>query len=105
MVRKNSKAGLHTGNTIRLPGGHPFLLKYQNYSYFVMEARSMDKGQMKEFSDLMRYMPTANGYVEYSMNKKRRWELPRVIRNKLVEQSDNDNLLVSLLLGIKCDKV
>lgn len=55
----------------------------------------MDKDQTRQFSDLMKYMPTADGFVEYSMNKKKRWELPRVIKNKLLEESDNNGLLVS----------
>lgn len=98
MGRRSGKAGLRrsTGNTIRLPGGHPSLQKYQNYSYFITEARNMDRDQTKQFGDLMKYMPTADGFVEYSMNKKKRWELPRLIKNKLLNESDNDELLVCL---------
>lgn len=95
MVRKNSKAGLHTGNTIRLPGGHPFLKKLQTYGYFVTEANDMDRNQRRCLKDLISILPFPNGSLQYSMNKKRRWDLPRLLNRTLIQQSDNPGLLVS----------
>ena len=95
MVRKCSKAGLHTGNTIRLSGGHPFLNRFQKYSYFVADADTLHHNQRKALKEVMDILPFPDGHLEYSMNKKKRWQLPKVIHSTLRVESDNPNLNVS----------
>lgn len=102
MVKKQSKRGLNTGNTIRDYKRNPALRQYQKYGCLVMgyEPRAQRGTDLKAkdiLKDFNAYLPGSElGEVEYSLNKKRRWELPSQMKRKVHEEEDSEHVEVSL---------
>lgn len=101
-MKKQSKHGLNTGNTIRDYKRNPALRQYQKYGCLVMgyEPRAQRGTDLKAkdiLKDFHAFLPGSElGEVEYSLNKKRRWELPSQMKRKVHEEEDSEHVEVSL---------
>lgn len=98
MVKKGSKRGLNTGNTIRRCLKEQNLYKHKKYGYFVVtsDVTSDDSLSAKStLKDVSAVIPS-NGYthLEFSLNKKKRWELPECIKQKIHKEQDSPNVQV-----------
>jgi len=103
MVHKGLKRGLNTGNTIRNHPGLPNSRQYRKYGCLVInndlrgDNSVIAEGVVK---DLMSYLPTkGQSSVEYSLNKRRRWELPEHIKSKIELESDSQDIKVLKVLN------
>lgn len=98
MVKKGSRRGLNTGNTIRDYRHNPALRQYQKYGCLVLGERvSIDKNPKAKATmrDVHTQLSFADPGLEFSMNKQRRWELPAFLIQKVYAEAGRGNVEVS----------
>ena len=101
MVKKGSRRGLNTGNTIRDYRRNPALRQFQKYGCLVMGAHDQQQIQQNQkaqevMQDVFSCLPPNlhGSGVELSLNKKRRWELPHNLVQTVDAESDSKDIEV-----------
>ena len=97
MVKKGSRRGLNTGNTIRNYRHNPALRQYQKYGCLVMGTQAIDRKNPVTRSimrDIHTDLPVSDPGVEFSMNKRARWMLPSQLKQKVSAEADSKNIEV-----------
>ena len=110
MVKKGSRRGLNTGNTIRNYRHNPALRQYQKYGCLVMGTQAIDRKNPVTRSimrDIHTDLPVSDPGVEFSMNKRARWMLPSQLKQKVSAEADSKNIEVRFQSNVTflCSKI
>ena len=104
MVKKGSKRGLNTGNTIRQCSKVPALRQYQKYGCLIVTSKvkpQQSPAAKRVIEDVSSFLPCNESIsTEFSLNKQKRWELPENLKLTVDREQDNTDLQVCN----KCDK-
>lgn len=98
MVKKGSIRGLNTGNTVRKNISHRHQRKY---GCLVVKTEDIDgtissKASQQVINDFSVILPSlTNDDVEFSLNKKRRWEFPELLLTRIENEMDSSDIKVS----------
>ena len=102
MVKKGSKRGLNTGNTIRQHGKGSALRQYQKYGCVVVtsDVGEFDTSATKKvINDLGTTISVKGGSgVEFSLNKQKRWKLPESLKHKINTEQDSTDIQVNVVI-------
>lgn len=103
MVKKSSKHGLNTGNTIRRHSNELGMRQSQSYGCLVVSRQvcgndsKAAKAATKDIDDIIPSKePT---HVQFSLNKRKRWEVPEFLKSKIEDEQDSTDVEVSYTFG------
>ncbi|KAL4220940.1 hypothetical protein ACF0H5_019206 [Mactra antiquata] len=105
MVLKTEKHGVRTGNTVKRWDTH-YYRKYKSQAYLIRShlLKESDEEGM-DFEDIAQFHDTGafgegqsmSDGIEYSLNKHMRWELPRILENKILEETHEEDYAIELV--------
>lgn len=92
MVKKGSKRGLNTGNTIRHCFGDPQLRQCQRYGCLVVSSEVAGEEAHTTVDDM--FLSKGVNGIEFSLNKRKRWEVPEDLKEKIEDEQDSTHIKV-----------
>jgi len=98
MVKKGSRRGLNTGNTIRNYRHNPALRQYQKYGCLVVtESTNKSPASNTIMKDIHARLPSSGPGVELSINKRSRWTVPSQLQQKVYAEHGSENVKITVM--------
>ncbi|KAL4222152.1 hypothetical protein ACF0H5_018192 [Mactra antiquata] len=105
MVYKTEKHGVRTGNTFKR-WNTKYFRKYKSQSYLIRShVTRQPREDGNDIQDVLQF-EKSSGFgegdsmtdgVEYSLNKQMRWELPKMLENKILKETHEEDYAIELI--------